>query len=359
MIKYQNRSRDLIGLYQEIKQQRLIPDAYFQRNLVWRDSHKQDFIKTILLGYPFPQIFVSKGKVNVAEMKMTSCIVDGQQRMNAIKEYIEGSFKVDGKTYQELSDEEKSNFLKYEIAVIELDLENTDSAVKEIFQRINRTTNALTSIEKLASEYAPSEFMFTCRIIADDMNINEIDEEDDGEDSDSYRVDPLIEPYLIKWARGLKVKKIRNLFSSDEVFTTYEKNRKVHLQHILNIVASILGGYYNRNSKVNEYLDDYYNFPQKEDVINLIEHGSELYLSLKFPKKSIWRRKSNFFSLFVEICQLLKEGKYVDIETSKARLQEFELHQPEDFRLAGQEAVNNTQQRTLRGGYVRGLLVTR
>lgn len=65
MIKYNVRSRDLIGVYQEIKSGRLIPDAYFQRNLVWRDAHNQDFIKTILLGFPFPQIFISKGKIGI------------------------------------------------------------------------------------------------------------------------------------------------------------------------------------------------------------------------------------------------------------------------------------------------------
>ncbi len=78
MIKYHVRSRDLVSIYNEIKAKRLIPDAYFQRNLVWRDIHKQDFIKTILLGYPFPQIFISKGIVDVTAMQTTSCIVDGQ-----------------------------------------------------------------------------------------------------------------------------------------------------------------------------------------------------------------------------------------------------------------------------------------
>src|SRR5471032_597798 len=139
MIKYQVRSRDLIGVYNEIKTRTLIPDAYFQRNLVWRDIHKQDFIKTILLGFPFPQIFVSKGIVDVVEMKTTSCIVDGQQRCKAIGEFVDNKFKVEGRLFQELNSSEKSEFLKYEIAVIELDLDNNDPRIKDIFQRVNRT----------------------------------------------------------------------------------------------------------------------------------------------------------------------------------------------------------------------------
>lgn len=350
MIKYQIRSRDLIGVYQEIKTGRLIPDAYFQRNLVWRDSHKQDFIKTILLGYPFPQIFLSKGKVDVSAMTMTSCIVDGQQRMNAIREFIEGTLEVDGRTYELLSDAEKSDFLKYEIAVIELDLDNTDPRVKEIFQRINRTANALTSIEKLASEYAASEFMFSCRVLADDIEL------DAGADEE-YRVDPIIGSDQLDWAKSLKIRNAKKLFTGDDVFTGHEKTRKVHLQYLLNIVATVLSGYYNRNSKVNDLLDDYAEvFPEKDTIVSLIERTSDFFIKLKLPKKSIWRNKSNFFSLIVEIAFAFQENRNLSVERSKARLLDFELSQPDDFKLAGQEAVNNKQQREIRGRYVSQLL---
>src|SRR5689334_12300924 len=121
MINYHVRSRDLITVINEVKAGRLILDAYFQRELVWREAHKQDFIKTLLMGLPCPQIFVSKGTIDVEQMQTTSCVVDGQQRLNAISGFIEGAFKVDGRSYQELTGDEKSAFLKYELATIELD----------------------------------------------------------------------------------------------------------------------------------------------------------------------------------------------------------------------------------------------
>ena len=116
----------------DVRGGQLIPDAYFQRNLVWREIHKKDFISTILLGYPFPQIFISKGTIDVVSMSTVSCIVDGQQRTNAIVGYIDGEFSVNGRLYSDLSEAEKAKFLKYEIAVIELDLENNDPIVQEI-----------------------------------------------------------------------------------------------------------------------------------------------------------------------------------------------------------------------------------
>ncbi|MEW9150762.1 DUF262 domain-containing protein [Acinetobacter indicus] len=61
--------------------------------------HKKDFIETILTGYPFPQVFISKGKIDLVNRISTSCIVDGQQRCNAIQEFIEDKFTVDWKGF--------------------------------------------------------------------------------------------------------------------------------------------------------------------------------------------------------------------------------------------------------------------
>ncbi|MEX5928018.1 DUF262 domain-containing protein [Providencia hangzhouensis] len=47
----------------DIESGRLVTNPFFQRNLVWRDFHKQEFIKTILLGYPFPHVFCLKVKL--------------------------------------------------------------------------------------------------------------------------------------------------------------------------------------------------------------------------------------------------------------------------------------------------------
>ena len=97
MIKYQVRSKDLIDMVNDVRTGRLILSPYFQRNLVWRDIHKRDFIETILKGYPFPQIFIARGEINVDLMTSQSCVVDGQQRMNAIMEFIQDEYLVNGK----------------------------------------------------------------------------------------------------------------------------------------------------------------------------------------------------------------------------------------------------------------------
>ena len=68
------------------------------QSMVSRLAHKVDFINTILLGYPFPEIFITRGNIDVTTMQTTSALVDGQQRMSTIKEFLDDKVAVDDKT---------------------------------------------------------------------------------------------------------------------------------------------------------------------------------------------------------------------------------------------------------------------
>ncbi len=46
-LKYTVRSREIVDLVTAMRTSRLTLSPYFQRNLVWRDAHKRDFIETI------------------------------------------------------------------------------------------------------------------------------------------------------------------------------------------------------------------------------------------------------------------------------------------------------------------------
>lgn len=352
MIEYRVRSVSLLNLVNDIKSERLIPDAYFQRNLVWRDIHKIDFIKTILLGYPFPQIFISKGKVDVKTMSTISCIVDGQQRTNAIAEFINNKFQVDGNYYSDLSDSKKAEFLKYEIAVIELDLENDDPKVKEIFQRINRTSNSLTVIEKMASEYSTSYFMLVAKLLSDQISIK-------SNNDDDFKEDPNIPQEFYDWAEKKNVKKFNTLITKKGIFTPREIARKVPLMHVLNIISTLLVGFYNRNEKVTENLNDYAEiFEERDEIVEQLEKTAEIIGRLKLRSKSYFYNKANVFSLIVAIASRIKEGESFDEGILTKELEKFENNIPEDFKLAATEAVNSTRARQLRNQYIDKILET-
>lgn len=351
MIEYRVRSVSLLNLVNDIRAGRLIPDAYFQRNLVWREVHKRDFIETILKGYPFPQIFISKGKVDVETMSTVSCIVDGQQRCNAVAGFIEGDFEVGGKTYSTLSEAQKSDFLKYEVAVIELELENDDPKVQEIFQRINRTSTSLTSIEKLASQYSTSEFMLVGKLLTDQISLQRALEDD-------FREDPNIPDEFYKWAANQRVKHFQKLVNEKGVFSSQEVARKANLMHTLNVMATLLGGFSNRNEKATELLDDYaLSFPKRDEMVQEMESAAEFILKFGYRAKSYWMNKANIFSLLVCVATLQREGYGIDPSRVRMALNEFESHLPADYKLAAAEAVNGTKARQLRNEYLRELML--
>lgn len=351
MIRYQIRSIALLNIVNDVNSGRLVPDAYFQRNLVWREIHKRDFIETILNGYPFPQMFFSRGKIDVDKMQTTACIVDGQQRTNAIIEFIENKFPVSGKYFKNLSELEKADFLKYEIGVIELDLDNDDPQVKEVFARVNRTSNSLSTIEKLTSTYTPTEYMFIARLLANDIEFPSDENEDD------WRLDPNIPEELFKWAQDRKVGAFSKLFGAMQVFRDREISRRVHVMYVLNIMSTILSGFFNRNERTLELLNDYSQFfPEKEKIFTLIENTANLIEELNLPPSSLWTNKANFFSLFVALAYLVQAQVKIDTLAAKTELLNFQNNVPEDYALAAREAVNNKKQRQIRHDRINEIL---
>lgn len=351
MIEYRVRSGSLLNLVNDLKKGRLIPDAYFQRNLVWREVHKRDFIETILKGFPFPQIFVSKGKVDVVSMTTVSCIVDGQQRCNAIVGFIDAEFEVGGKKYSDLTESQKAEFLKYEIAIIELDLENNDPKVQEIFQRINRTSNSLSSIEKLASQFSTSEYMLVAKLLTNQISLERSSDDD-------FREDPNIPDDFYVWARKKRVKSFIKLINERGVFSTYEIARKINLMHTLNVMAAVIGGYSNRNEKAVELLTDYaFKFEGRDNLVEMLEKAAEFILKVGYRGKSYWLNKANVFTLLVVTNRLLSDGHDISPARVKVNLDAFEKNLPLEYRLAATEAVNSTRARQLRHTYIQDIIL--
>jgi len=355
MTRYQVRSKELIDLINDIKNKRLIMSPYFQRNLVWRQVHKVDFIETILLGFPFPQIFIAKGNIDLDTMTTTSCIVDGQQRMNAIVEYIKGKFKVRNKFFNELDPNVRESFFKYQIPIIDLDLDNDAPEVIEIFQRLNRTFYSLSTIEKLSTEYASSEYMLFAKSLCKEVDFQ--DEDSDDYDILPLQVDPNIPNSFIDWALNNKSKYYQELVLEKSIFSSYQLTRQVHLMFTLNVVSTIKNDFFNRNDLTTRYLDEFSEIlDNKDDMFHIIELASEKILELNFDKKSYWYNKANIFSL---ICFLAKNPDVIskDKQTILDALQAFENDLPEEYRISAKEGVNNKKERLTRDKYLKDILI--
>jgi hypothetical protein len=355
MIRYNVRSRYLVDVLNEIRGQKLILAPYFQRKLVWRLAHKVDFIKTILLGYPFPEIFISRGTIDVLSMQSTSCLVDGQQRLNTIKEFIEDKFAVDGMKYSQLSAREKEAFLKYEIAIIDLDLEQNDPEIIEIFKRLNRTFYALSMIEKLSAEYGSSEFMLTAKLLSGELKGDP--EADEIIDPDRHEYDPNITPAFLQWAGEQRISAYVRLVLESSIFTKYEVSRQVHLMFTLNVMATILDGYYNRNDGATRRLDSQADeFAERQEIVDKIEVAATYFNRLRFPANSFWYAKSNAFSLLMTLCEYSATLQSLEPSILKKALISFGDDPPDEYALAAREGVNNKKERGLRATHLRSVL---
>jgi hypothetical protein len=351
MIRYNVRSRYLVDLINEVKEGKLILAPYFQRKLVWRIAHKVDFIKTILLGYPFPEIFISRGSIDLESMQSTSALVDGQQRMTTIKEFIEDKFPVEGHRYSELTPIEKEALLKYEIAIIDLDLQQDDPQIIEIFKRLNRTFYALSMIEKLSTEYGSSEFMLVAKLLSGELKKDPDEEELIAPDRHEY--DPNVTPAFTVWAGNQKISSYMHLLLESSIFTKYEISRQVHLMFSLNVMATLIDGYYNRNDSATRFLetraDD---FPEKQRVVEQVERAAAIFNRFRFRTGSFWYGKSNAFTLLVTLGQLAERLNSLNFSVLKSALVDFAKNPPADYALAAKEGVNNRKERLTRATHV-------
>src|SRR4051812_8424478 len=85
-----SNSVKIIELYNKIDVGVLDTSPDFQRKLVWKKQHKYAFINTILLNYPFPEIYIASAEMDVNNLKSQEIVVDGKQRLTAIVDYIKG-----------------------------------------------------------------------------------------------------------------------------------------------------------------------------------------------------------------------------------------------------------------------------
>jgi hypothetical protein len=368
-LKYTVRSREIVDLVSAMRSIRLTLSPYFQRNLVWRDAHKRDFIDTILKGYPFPQIFLARGPLNLDTMEASQAVVDGQQRLNAIRDFVDGRLDFQGKFFKELPTRQREEFLKYEVPVIDFDLEAGDPRLKDVFHRLNRTYYSLSAIEKLASEYSASEFMLVARVLSGEISrvISDTDElaEVGSEDEDVnaspvpdniFSRDPGVGEDTWNWLLARADGPYAELIRTRSIFTPFEFDRKVPLMFTLNIMCTYMTGYYERNNLVRKFLDDRAeSFPDREEVMAAINETANYISNMNFAENSMWWKKANFFTLVAELARHLelRTGTNTDVA---AKLLTFAQTIPSEYSLAAREAVGRRAQRELRGKAIRDIL---
>lgn len=251
------------NIYESIQSERLVLRPAFQRRFVWTHEHQEQFIDTILSGYPFPEIYVCEGKIDLENKRTTQHVIDGQQRLTTIKRYIDGHHdrplqKIP--LYENLSDERKKDFLSYQIVVRDIGNVSEDT-IREVFRRINLTKFKLEDIEIHNAVY-DGQFIQAAKDILENAE-------------------------LTKYG----------------VFRESEFTRMADLHFILLVMATIEnGGYFPQDREVEPKAANYNEaYGNRADVTRRILKTFEIINAMDLEPDSIWFRKFNFFTLVVEI----------------------------------------------------------
>jgi len=154
------------------KQKEFVVNRDYQRSdRVWPPAAKSFLIETILLGYPIPKLSLYQ-ITDVKTRETVREIVDGQQRTMAILEFYDNKLSLSrstelepavGKTYEELDEELKHQFLAYSLDV-DLFTSVTRDQIREMFRRINSYTVPLNPEEHRHAVYQGAMKWFIYRL---------------------------------------------------------------------------------------------------------------------------------------------------------------------------------------------------
>lgn len=348
-------NQKIIEIYNKLRTGLLTVNRAYQRKLVWKKPHKYNFIETILKNYPFPEVYLAQAELDQQTLTYFDEIVDGQQRLTTIQEYIEGTDvfslqKMPIKKFSELSPEERLLFLNYEVSVRYLKNANQEQ-VKEIFQRINKTDYRLNAAERLNAQWGDSEFVcFAKQMVEPEF--------------DNTNVLYVME----KYEREAFLKFFHGTDDGEElgVFTENDISRMLALQYALIIIATLVEGeYFSRNDKVKFYIEEYNeNFPEAENLKCTLLESIDFINKLSLENNSLWFSKTNLFTILIELSKI--DLSVINIDWLSTEMANFEVKATEQqdsltrheikFLEYGREAVNEKVAREFRATFFHELL---
>ncbi len=250
----------------------LVLSPKYQRNKVWNLNAKSYLIDTLLRGYPIPQIFIRQ-QIDIATRKTIREVIDGQQRITAILEYFDNQFKIQKSHnkefgnlhYSELPDEEKENFLNYNISFEIVKLKD-DSKIYEMFARLNTNNIALNKQELRNAQYWGEFKVFILQKSSD----------------------------------------FKNIFIDKKIFKDKDLSRMADVDFMNSLVINVIDGIVtDSNSKTEstykKYDKEFLNQEHIEEKLNRIFLIIESIFYNQLFNSKIFYRKNYFWTLFVAI----------------------------------------------------------
>ena len=313
----------------------LVPRPEFQRRLVWSNKDRVSFIETVIHGYPFPEIYVAAGDVDLESGEATEMLVDGQQRVTTLNQYFTGApdlrFPANLKPYSGLSKAEKEQFLQYDVVIRDLGKLSIED-IRQVFRRINATRYALNAMEIHNARYE-GQYKEFAEALAQ-------------------------EPF----------------FEKHRIFSPADIRRMLDTLFVLQVVTTVLSTYFNRDSEIENYLQNYNDeFPAATSVGSEIKTVLALIDEMDLPSGSRAWKKADLFTLLIElhrarfktklslqpaalalqIQEFYKLVESIGLEEVPAAADPKLAEQAKSYYFAALQATNDRSSRTARGEAIR------
>ena len=264
MHKYLNTThRSVVWFKKAFESGDLIIKAPFQRNPVWSERQQSALIDTILLEYPIPEIYMQD--LTDAQGNQKYILVDGQQRIRAVLDYLANRLELEeesphwaGMRFDDLTEADKKKIYEYCFVVRQLP-DVPDEELRIIFQRLNRNTMTLTAQElRHATYWGP--FIKLMEEISD----------------------------FEYWTEA-------GLFSANDC------RRMTDVEFVSELAVAHLNGIQNKKKKLEEYYQQYEESFEDAGTLRSTfgKVLGELAQVLPELSKTRWRKKSDFYSLFL------------------------------------------------------------
>ncbi|MGL6193915.1 MAG: GmrSD restriction endonuclease domain-containing protein [Thermoguttaceae bacterium] len=179
MPRFINNTKTIREVTEMYKNEDLVVDDSYQRRSIWLQKDNIALIETILLKFVVPELFFWRSETDPKTGKPHIHIVDGQQRIKAIAGFLQGKYELKkeclledysrnkwgDKFFDELSDEDKSDFWNYSLNIIEIDSKVTRDDIVKTFKRLNLTEYNLNDQERRHSN--PGKFATVAKSLAE------------------------------------------------------------------------------------------------------------------------------------------------------------------------------------------------
>lgn len=268
----------------------LILKPPYQRKPVWTDDQKAYLIDTIIKNYHIPEIYIHRDMDQ--DGKAIYNIVDGQQRVRSILDFLVGDFALSEEynpeyadyNFEDLPDSIKKQIWNYTLYAREI-TDATEEEVRNLFKRMNRNVVALNTQELRHATYS-GDFIKLMEELAED----------------EY------------WAEN-------------KIVTPNEIRRMKDVQFISELFISMMNGIQDKTKEMDRYYQLYEeSFRERNKWRKLFEHILDtIILLLPDIKDQRWRNKSDFYTLFMVLREIQEDSRIPKKNFNKLRSELIEF----------------------------------